>query len=367
MTNQQVPFVDLRPLEQTLDDEIRAAVDRVFARSWYIGGEEDTQFEKEFAKYVGAQHCVGCGNGLDALSLSLRALGIGKGDEVIVPANTFIATALAVTKVGARPVLVDCNERFNIDASLIEPLITPRTKAIMPVHLYGQPADMDPVLEVASAHGLMVVEDCAQAHGARYKGRNIGTFGDAAGFSFYPGKNLGAVGDAGAMVTNDDAVAQKVRALGNYGSEQRYHHLYEGVNSRLDELQASVLRAKLKFLDQTNAYRKKVAADYLQGIRNPLIALPDVPEWADPVWHIFAVRCERRDELQAYLEDHGIGTNIHYPIPVHLQGAYAELGYSVGDFPTAEIISKTELSLPMFYGMTDSQTEYVISILNDFR
>ena len=367
MTSQQIPFVDLRPLEQVLVDDIRAAVDRVFSRSWYIGGEEDSQFEKAFARYIGTQYCVGCGNGLDALSLSLRALGIGEGDEVIVPANTFIATALAVTKVGAKPVLVDCNELFNIDTNLIEPLITPRTKAIMPVHLYGQPADMDLVLEVASAHGLMVVEDCAQAHGARYKNRNVGTFGDAAGFSFYPGKNLGAMGDAGAMITNDDVVAEKVRALGNYGSKQRYHHLYEGVNSRLDELQASVLRAKLKYLEQSNGFRKKVATSYLQGIRNPLIALPDVAKWADPVWHIFAVRCERRDELQAYLEDHGVGTNVHYPIPIHLQEAYSGLGYSVGDFPVAEIISKTELSLPMFYGMTDSQIEYVISVLNDFR
>lgn len=363
----EVPFVDLRPLERDLQKEIRSALDGVLENSWYIGGEYDQAFETSFAGYVGTDYCVGCGNGLDALALSLDALGIGEGDEVIVPANTFIATALAATKVGATPVLVDCDKRtYNLNPDLLKGALTLRTRAIMPVHLYGQPADMSPIMDFAVEHNLLVVEDCAQAHGARYNGRMVGTFGNAAGFSFYPGKNLGAMGDAGAVVTDNREVADMVRALGNYGSARRYEHEYQGINSRLDELQAAILLAKLQYLDRTNAERKKVAARYLDEINNSLIILPEVPSWADPVWHIFAVRCERRNELREFLEARGIGTNVHYPTPVHLQGAYKSLGYSVGDFPVAEQVACTELSLPMFYGMDDKQIAWVIESVNEF-
>lgn len=367
MEKVEVPFVSFRPMEHELEGELRGAFDEVFEASWYIGGRQDERFENAFAAYLGREHCVGCGTGLDALMLPLKALGVGTGDEVIVPSNTFIATALAVSMVGATPVFVEPDIRtFNIDPARIEAAVTPKTKAIMPVHLYGQPADMDPIMEVARAHGLLVVEDCAQAHGARYKGRSIGTFGDAAGFSFYPGKNLGALGDAGAIVTDDAELAAKVRALGNYGSDRKYHHIYQGNNSRLDELQAAFLSAKLPHLDRMNEFRRGVARRYLEGMDNPLVTLPHVPEWAEPVWHIFAVRCERRDELEAFLNARGIGTNKHYPTPMHLQGAYGELGIPKGALPIAEEISATELSLPMFYGMSDDQVAWVIESVNEF-
>jgi dTDP-4-amino-4,6-dideoxygalactose transaminase len=358
-----VPFVSFRPLEAKLN--LKGAFERVLEKSWYIDGEEDKRFTNMFAEYTGTKHCIGCGNGLDALMLSLKALGIGAGDEVIVPSNTFIATALAVTYVGANVVLVEPDiNTFNIDTSLIEASITDRTKAIMPVHLYGQPCDMDKIKEIAEKHGIKVVEDCAQAHGAKYKGRNIGTFGDAAGFSFYPGKNLGALGDAGAVVTSSDEVADKVKALGNYGSDYKYHHIYQGNNSRLDEMQAAFLSEKLPLLDETNAFRKQVAARYMEGITNPCVIMPTVPDYADPVWHIFAIRCERRDELEKNLLEKGIHTNKHYPIPIHKQKAYADM--IVGDYPIAEEISRTELSLPMYYGMTEEQIGYVIDAVNEF-
>lgn len=363
----RVPFVSFRPLERRLDSQLRAAFERVYASSWYIGGREDEIFEKTFAAYCDSKYCVGCGNGLDALMLPLRALGVGPGDEVLVPSNTFIATALAVTYVGATPVLVEPDIRtYNMDPARIEEKITASTKAIMPVHLYGQSCDMDPILAIAKKHGLFVIEDCAQAHGARYKGKVIGSFGDAAGFSFYPGKNLGALGDAGAMVTNCEELAGKVRALGNYGSDYKYHHIYQGVNSRLDELQAAFLSAKLPMMEEVNADRRATAKKYLAGIRNPAVALPFVPEWAEPVWHIFAVRCERREELAAYLEEKGIGTNRHYPIAIHLQECYQNLGLQKGDLPIAEEIAATQLSLPMYYGMTDEEIQYVIDCVNKF-
>lgn len=362
-----IPFVSFKPMEQELDTQLRQAFDRVYTRSWYIEGEEDQAFEKAFAAYCGTKYCVGCGNGLDALMLALKALEIGAGDEVIVPSNTYIATALAVTYTGATPVFVEPDIRtYNIDPARLEEKITPATKAIMPVHLYGQPADMDPIMDVAKRHGLFVVEDCAQAHGATYKGKKIGTFGNAAGFSFYPGKNLGALGDAGAVVTDDKALADKIRALGNYGSDYKYHHIYRGNNSRLDELQAAFLSAKLPHLDRMNDARREIARQYLEGITNPALILPYVPENTQPVWHIFAVRCAHRDPLQAYLEEKGIATNKHYPIPMHLQGAYADLNIKKGDLPIAEEISATQLSLPMYYGMTDEQVSYVIDALNAF-
>lgn len=362
-----VPFVSFRPMERELDTDLRAAFERVYRRSWYIEGEEDQAFEQAFARYCGAAHCVGCGNGLDALMLALKALGVGPGDEVIVPSNTFIATALAVTYTGAVPVFVEPDIRtYNIDPARIEAAITSRTKAVMPVHLYGQPADMDPIMAIAKKHGLYVVEDCAQAHGASYKGRLIGTFGDAAGFSFYPGKNLGALGDAGAAVTSDPELAAKIRALGNYGSDYKYHHIYQGNNSRLDELQAAFLAAKLPHLDRMNQERRRIAGRYLAEIDNPLLTLPYVLPETEPVWHIFAVRCGRRDELAEYLTEAGIGTNKHYPIPMHLQGAYAGLGLSKGSLPIAEEISSTQLSLPMYYGMTEDEISYVVEKLNAF-
>lgn len=364
----EVPFVTFKPLEKELDKDLRAAFERVYDRSWYIEGVEDEAFEKAFAEYCDSKYCVGVGNGLDSLFLALKAMGIKEGDEVIVPSNTYIATALAVTYTGATPIFVEPDIRtFNIDPTKIEAAITDKTKAIMPVHLYGQACDMDSIMEVAKKYNLYVVEDCAQAHGAKYKGKVIGSFGDAAGFSFYPGKNLGALGDAGATVTNNEEVAKKVRALGNYGSDYKYHHIYQGNNSRLDELQAAFLAAKLPHLNKVNAERRKIAQKYLDGINNPEIILPFVPEYAEPVWHIFGIRCNRRDELEKFLNDAGISTNKHYPIPMHLQGCYADLGFKKGDYPIAEKISETELSIPMYYGMTDEEVQYVIDRMNEFK
>lgn len=364
----KIPFVSFLPMEEELNGELRAAFSRVFERSWYIGGKEDEAFEESFAKYCNTKYCIGCGNGLDALMLSLRALGIGKGDEVIVPSNTYIATALAVTYVGAAPVFAEPDIRtFNIDPAKIEDKITDKTKAIMPVHLYGQPCDMDPIMELAKKYHLFVVEDCAQAHGALYKGRKVGSFGDAAGFSFYPGKNLGALGDAGAAATNHKEIADRLRALGNYGSDYKYHHIYQGVNSRLDEMQAAFLSAKLPHLDKMNENRRETARRYLEGIRNSQVILPYVLPETEPVWHIFGIRCARRDELAAYLAEKGIGTNKHYPIPMHLQECYQDLGIPKGSLPIAEKISETQLSLPLYYGMTEEEIQYVIDCINEFQ
>ena len=363
----KIPFVTFLPMERELNDDIRAAFDRVYTRSWYIEGVEDEAFEKAFATYCGAKYCVGVGNGLDALMLSLKALGIGEGDEVIVPSNTYIATALAVTYVGATPVFVEPDIRtFNINPALIESAITSKTKAIMPVHLYGQACDMNPIMEVARKYGLKVVEDCAQAHGATYKGQKVGTFGDAAGFSFYPGKNLGALGDAGAVVTNDEVLAGKIRALGNYGSDYKYHHILKGNNSRLDELQAAFLAAKLPHLERMNAERRRVAQVFTEGIKNPKVITPFVHSDCIPVWHIYGIRCADRDALEKHLNEKGIGTNKHYPIPMHLQECYKDLNIPQGALPIAEEISATELSIPMYYGMTDEEIQYVIDGINSF-
>ncbi len=363
----KIPFVSFLPMEKELKEELKAAFERVLERSWYIDGAEDEAFEKAFAQYIGAKYCVGVGNGLDALVMALKALGIGRNDEVIVPANTFIASVLAISYAGATPVLVDPElETFNINPDKIEAAITSRTKAIMPVHLYGQACRMDRITELAKKHNLKIIEDCAQAHGATYKGKTAGTFGDAAGYSFYPGKNLGALGDAGAVVTDDEELAKKIRALKNYGSDYKYHHIYKGNNSRLDELQAAFLSAKLTILDKMNAERRRIAQRYLDGIKNPAVVLPYVCADCVPVWHVFAVRSERRDELESFLNSQGIGTNKHYPIPVHLQECYKDLGYKEGDFPAAEEISRTELSLPMYYGMTDEEVDFVIDSVNRF-
>lgn len=361
----KIPFVSFIPMEKELDKELRDAFERVYTRSWYIGGVEDEQFEKAFAAYCDSAYCVGVGNGLDALMLVLKALGIHEGDEVIVPSNTYIATALAVTYVGATLVFVEPDIRtFNIDPSRIEEAVTSKTKAIMPVHLYGQPCDMDSIMKIARKHNLYVVEDCAQAHGATYKGQVIGSFGDAAGFSFYPGKNLGALGDAGAIVTSDKVLADKVRALGNYGSDYKYHHIFQGNNSRLDEMQAAFLLTKLPHLDRINEERRRIAKMYTNGITNSNVVLPYVPEYANPVWHIYGVRCSKREELEIFLNNNGVGTNKHYPLPMHLQECYKNLGFKRGDFPIAEEISATELSLPMYYGMTDEEIQFVIDVIN---
>lgn len=363
----KIPFVSFIPMEKELGKDIRDAFTRVFNHSWYIEGQEDKAFEKSFAEYCGSRYCVGVGNGLDALMLALKALGVGADDEVIVPSNTYIATALAVTYVGAKPVFVEpIIETFNMDPRRIEEKITDSTKAIMPVHLYGQACDMDPIMNIAKKYRLKVVEDCAQAHGATYKGKKVGSFGDAAGFSFYPGKNLGALGDAGAVVTNDKQLADTIRALGNYGSDYKYHHIYKGNNSRLDELQAAFLSAKLTHLDRMNEERRKIADRYLSEIKNPKIILPTIGSDVVPVWHIFGIRCKEREILENYLNNAGIGTNKHYPIPMHLQKCYKDLGFKKGDLPLAEAISETELSLPMYYGMTDKEIDYTIDIINRF-
>ena len=363
----KIPFVSFLPMEKELNEDIRNAFERVFNCSWYIEGKEDEAFEQAFAKYCGTDYCVGCGNGLDALMLALKALGVGAGDEVIVPSNTYIATALAVTYVGATPVFVEPDiNTFLIDPSLIEVAITNKTKAIMPVHLYGQACDMDSIMDIAKKHNLYVVEDCAQAHGATYKGKRVGSFGDVAGFSFYPGKNLGALGDAGAAVTNSKEIADKIRALGNYGSDYKYHHIYKGNNSRLDEMQASFLSAKLPHLDRMNEERRRIAKMYSVGITNPKVITPVVKDSCVPVWHIYGVRCAERDALEKFLNEKGIGTNKHYPIPMHMQECYKDLGIAKGALPIAEEISATELSLPMYYGMKDEEIQYVIDAINAF-
>ena len=362
-----VPFSTFVPMHSEIKNEVMRKFEEVYDRSRFIQGEEVMAFEQEFASFCGCRFAVGCGNGLDALYLILKAMDIGKGDEVIVPSNTFIATALAVTYAGATPVFAEPHpETFNINPSLIEEKITPKTKAVIAVHLYGQPADMDEISRVAGRHGLKVIEDCAQAHGAVYRGHKAGSLGDAAGFSFYPGKNLGALGDGGAVVTSDEELARKVRALGNYGSLEKYNHIYKGNNSRLDEVQAAFLRIKLKYLEKWTQNRQETARRYLTEIRNPKLILPALSGDCSHVWHIFAVRCMERNRLEEYLNRHEIGTTKHYPVPLHLQKAYHDLEIPEGAFPVAEKISAVELSIPMYYGMTDSEISYVINTINAF-
>ena len=365
----KVPFLELKPAYLELQPEFDAAYQRVMDSGWYLLGEELAAFEREFAEYIGARHCVGVANGLDALHLILRALDIGPGDEVIVPANTFIATWLAVSYAGAVLVPVEPDIRtYNLDPSRLEAAITPRTKVIMPVHLYGQPADLDPILAVARKHGLQVVEDAAQAHGARYHGRRIGAMGRAAAWSFYPGKNLGAFADAGAVTTDDGGLAEKIRCLRNYGSKVKYENLHRGFNSRLDELQAAFLRVKLRRLDEWNRRRAKQAACYREGLREmPNLILPDVPAWAEPVWHLFVVRHPQRDRLQQHLRAAGVETLIHYPIPPHLQAAYADHGWKPGAFPISETIHREVLSLPIGPHLTDDQVRWVIQAVREFQ
>jgi len=360
-----VPFLDLKAGYLELKNELDAAYERVMNSGWYILGSEVEAFESEFAAFCGADYCIGVGNGLEALHLILRAYGIGPGDEVIVPANTYIATWLAVSQCGARPVPVEpLDSTYNIDPDRIEEAITSHTKAIMPVHLYGQTAAMDEINVIAAHYGLKVLEDAAQAQGARYKGRRTGSLGDAAGFSFYPGKNLGAFGDGGAVVTSDRGLFDRIRALRNYGSQVKYHNEVKGYNSRLDELQAAFLRVKLGKLDTWNEQRRTLAERYRRGLNPDFYILPVVPEWAEPIWHIYVVRSPQRDRVLNHLRDHGIGGMIHYPVPPHLQPAYAELNMLAGSYPISERIHQEVLSIPMWPQMSLQEQDRVISVMN---
>ena len=363
----KVPFHDVKTPHLELQSALTTAFRRVLESGWYILGKEVAALESEFAAYCGVKHCIGVDNGLNALHLILRAYGIGQGNEVIVPSNTYIATWLAISHTGAKPVPVEpIMATYTIDPDRIEAAITPRTKAIMPVHLYGQPADMDAIMAIAEEYDLKVIEDAAQAHGARYKGQRIGGLGHAAGFSFYPGKNLGALGDGGAVTTNDDALADRMRVLRNYGSQIKYHNEVKGFNARLDELQAALLREKLKYLDQWNARRTQIATAYIQGLGKMDLIVPTVPDWAEPVWHLFVVRTGKRDRLQQWLSDAGISTMIHYPISPHLQPAYDGCGYTKGSLIVAEVIQDSVISLPMGSAMTDEQLFYVIDVCKKY-
>jgi dTDP-4-amino-4,6-dideoxygalactose transaminase len=363
----KIPFLDIHASYAELKDEFDAAYHRVMDSGWVLLGKETEAFEAEFANYCEAKHCVAVGNGLDALRLVLQAWDIGPGDEVIVPSHTFIASWLAISALGATPVPVEPNEAtYNIDPERIEAAITSRTKAILPVHLYGQPADMDPIMEVAGKHDLKVVEDNAQAQGARYRGRRTGALGHAAATSFYPGKNLGAFGDAGAVTTNDNDLADRVRMLRNYGSKVKYQHELNGANSRIDELQAAFLRVKLRHLDEWNARRKDIAAMYIPHFRDGMPRLPYVPEWADPVWHLFVIRHPERDALQKHLANRKVQTIIHYPIPPHLSGAYVHRGLKLGALPVAESMADEVLSLPIGPQMAAESVQFTIASIHDF-
>lgn len=363
----EIPFLDLRATYLEIKDELDAAYQRVMNSGWYILGEEVTAFEREFAQYCGTKHCVGVANGLEALQLILRACGLEIGDEVIVPSNTYIATWLAVSNAGATVVPVEPDPRtYNLDPGRVEAAITRKTKAILPVHLYGQPADMDPINDIARRHGLKVIEDAAQAHGARYRDRRVGSLGDAAGWSFYPTKNLGAYGDAGAVTTDDDGLADRIRLLRNYGSKSKYYNEERGINSRLDELQAALLRVRLKHLDEWNSRRARIAAKYLEELRQTELMLPGVCEGADPVWHLFVVRSKRRDELQRYLKSQGVNTLVHYPVPPHMQEAYVALALASGSAAIAEAIHREVLSLPIGAHLSDSAAAQVVDAARSF-
>ena len=365
-----IPFLDLKAINAQYRDELVDACTRVIDSGWYIGGSELEQFEEQFANYCGTKYAIGVANGLDALILTLRAwkeLGkLKEGDEVIVPSNTYIASILAISANNLTPVLVEPSvDSFNIDPKKIETAITSKTKAILPVHLYGQLADMPAIMDIAKHHELLVLEDSAQAHGASLDGKRAGSWGDASGFSFYPGKNLGALGDAGAITTSDEELANTLRALRNYGSHEKYKNLFQGVNSRLDEIQAAMLNAKLSHLDAEIAHRRKVANTYLEGIDNKAIILPTKEHDSAHVWHVFVIRCERRDELQKYLADNGIQTLIHYPVPPHQQPAYKE--WNELSYPISESIHAEVLSLPIGPTMTMEDVNRVIQICNEFQ
>lgn len=364
----KIPFASFEPMHKEIEEDILSKFKEVYEKNWFIQGEEVKKFEEEFAAFCGTKYCIGCGNGLDALYLILRGYDVSAGDEVIVPSNTYIATALAVSYTGAKPIFVEPDlTTYNINTDLIEKSITNKTKAIIAVHLYGQSADMDAINNIAKKYNIKVIEDSAQSHGALYKGKKVGSLGDASGFSFYPGKNLGALGDAGAVVTNNKELADKIRAIANYGSDKKYHHIYKGTNSRLDEVQASFLRIKLRNIYKWNEDRRKIAQKYINGIKNTTIIKPVEVDYANHVWHLFVVRTEKRNEFEKYLNDNGIGTTIHYPTPMHMQEAYKDLNIEEGSLPIAEKISEEVLSLPIWYGMKDEEVNYVIDKINSWR
>lgn len=347
-------------------EEFEQKAIEVLRSGWYVLGKEGKSFEKEFAEYTGAKHCVGLASGLDALWIAFRVLEIGKGDEVIVQGNTYIASVMGITMNGATPIFVEPDEYYNIDASKIEEKITDKTKAILVVHLYGQASNMAPIVDLCKKYDLRLVEDCAQAHGAKFNGQQVGTFGDIGCFSFYPSKNLGAFGDAGAITTNDDKIAEDVRVFRNYGSEKRYYNKVVGANSRLDEIQAGLLRVRLKYLDDLAEEKRLICERYLKEIKNDKLTLPSIREGATHIWHQFVVKSDCRDDLMEYLDNNGIGTIIHYPIPPHLSEAYQYLGLKEGDLPITENYAKSVLSLPLYNGMTQEEVDYVVKTINMF-
>jgi len=363
----QVPFVDLGAQYRTIEGEIGEATSRVIQQSDFILGREVSLFEEEFAAFCEAKYAIGVDSGTSALELALRAYDIGPGDEVITAANSFIASALAISHAGARPILVDVDpSTYTVDVSAIEKAITPRTKAVIPVHLYGHPAHMNPIRELADKHGLVIIEDACQAHGTRYKGRRTGSLGHAAAFSFYPGKNLGAYGDGGIVVTNDRGIARRLEMLRNYGQKEKYQHLFRGYNRRLDTLQAAVLRVKLRYLEKWNAARRWNAVLYHKFLDGCGLLLPGEAPGAESVWHLYVIRAEQRDALKEHLISRGISASIHYPIPIHVQPAYLDLGYKKGDFPVTESCAHQVLSLPMYAEISQDQIEYVAKTIRNF-
>jgi dTDP-4-amino-4,6-dideoxygalactose transaminase len=364
----KVPFGDLRRQYDSMRQEIDDAVRRVFERGWFILGVEGESFERVFANYLGVTHAVGVGSGTEAIHLALRAVGVEAGDEVITVPNTCVPTVSGIWMAGAIPVLVDVDERsYTLDPEKLEAAITAKTRAILPVHLYGQAADLEPIMEIARRHGLKVIEDAAQAHGATYQNRPLGSIGDAAAFSFYPSKNLGANGDGGAVTTNDPEIAERIVRLRNYGQEKRYYHKSKGTNSRLDEVQAAILSTKLKHLDEWNLRRREIASLYDEKITNPQIHKPAQQAYAGHNYHLYVIRSQRRDTLQNYLLERGIVTLIHYPVPIHLQEAYQDLGKSFGDYPLTEMLAGEILSLPIFPELTNEEALYVIDSVNSFE
>ena len=361
-----IKFLDLEKINNRFRDEIDTRIKTILDKGWYLQGEENEKFCKNFAKYCGTKYCVGVANGLDALNLIIKGYGFGVGDELIVPANTYIASILAISENGCTPVLVEPDiNTYNINPDLIEEKITSKTKAIMVVHLYGQAVEMEHIWELAKKYNLKIIEDSAQAHGAIYKGKKVGNLGNASGFSFYPGKNLGCMGDGGAVTTNDEELYKKIKAIANYGSDYKYHHIYKGTNSRLDEIQAAVLDVKLKYLDSDNAKRREIANYYLENIKNDKIILKKPYKDDANVWHLFPIRTEKRDELQEYLKENNIQTLIHYPTPPHKQGAYKE--WENQNYPISEEIHKTELSLPISPVMTDEEVKKVVQVINEWK
>ncbi len=364
-----IKFLDLKKINNRFRDEIDLRIERILDKGWYLQGQENETFTKNFAQYCSTKHCIGVANGLDALNLIIKAMGFGVGDEIIVPANTYIASILAITQNGCTPVLVEPDiNTYNINPDLIEEKITSRTKAIMVVHLYGQAVQMEKIWNLAKKYNLKVIEDSAQGHGAgvNVEGeiKRVGNLSDASGFSFYPGKNLGCMGDGGAVTTNDDELAQKIKAIANYGSDRKYHHIYKGINSRLDEIQAAILDVKLKYLDQDNQRRREISKYYRENIKNEKIILPKTYNEDSHVWHVFVVRTEERDRFQQYLSDNGIQTIIHYPTPPHKQEAYKE--WNNMSFPITEEIHKTIISLPISPVMTEEEIKKVVEVINEY-